>query len=148
MTENVLSPHIKVHNLGVDDAGQAIVSLSFVDMVAFTTKVKAWVGRVIELMEASGVQGLSISSDEALDLFLAGVSAEDAATKLIETSPPADEAEPDAIVVTDPSDELVSVPRLPTSAMIQAARYAANLPDGRLAAIWDAMVDAAAEPAA
>lgn len=83
MIDDIIRDHCKVHNIGTDENGHAIVSMSFVDMVALTKRVKDWCERVIALMEASGAPGLSISPDAALPLFLTGTSPEDAAAQLV-----------------------------------------------------------------
>lgn len=140
MIDDFVRDHFKISFTDPDKNGQMVATFSFVDMVALTKRVQTWCGKVLALMEAEGVPGLSIDADRALPLFLSDTAPEAAAVRLIAEARAAAPA-PDA--VPDPYDERASVPRIPTSPMIQAARYAANLPDGRLAAIWDAMVDAA-----
>jgi succinate dehydrogenase/fumarate reductase flavoprotein subunit len=84
---------IRVRDVGRDAEGNVIARLSFEDMSSLTGRVTTWITHVVAAIEAAGLH-VEVGPDEALALFVAGVSAEDAAAQMIAAARPAPDANP------------------------------------------------------
>ncbi|GAF93989.1 unnamed protein product, partial [marine sediment metagenome] len=123
---DIVRDHFKISFTDPDKNGQMVATFSFVDMVALTKRVQAWCGKVLALMEAEGVPGLSIDAERALPLFLSDTAPEAAAVLLIaeaRAAAPAAPAWQSANLVT----HLRSYPAAPPDCDALSVGYTADL---------------------
>lgn len=127
MAEDLLSMNIRVRDLGTDADGHVIVGISFVEMTSLTERITTWITHVVAAIEAAGLQ-VEVGPDEALALFVAGVSAEDAAAQMIAKASPAPAVEPlDDWEGTSLTCHLRSWPAAPPDTDAFSAAYAGGL---------------------
>lgn len=139
MINEIVRDHFKVSFTDPDKNGQMVATFSFVDMVALTKRVQTWCGKVLALMEAEGVPGLSIDAERALPLFLSDTAPEAAAVLLIAEARaaapmmhrapvyPEDAHRPEAWAGADLVTHLRSWPAAPPDADAFSAAYAGDL---------------------